>query len=46
MSSFLDSSGRTLFNVDAHRSDGKHFVVSSDELLSAFDELQRQTRFA
>ena len=38
----LDSSGRTMFNVDAHRGDGKRYVVHSDELLTAFDELERQ----
>ena len=29
--------------VDAHRDDGKRFVVRSDELLSAFLELERIT---
>ena len=42
--SLLDSKGRKLFNVDAHRDDGKRYVVSSDELLTAFLELQKQTR--
>ncbi len=28
--SLLDSKGRKVFNVDAHRDDGKRYVVSSD----------------
>jgi hypothetical protein len=38
--SALDSKGRTIWIVDAHR-DGKRFVVRADEKLSAFLELQR-----
>ena len=38
--SALDSEGRTIWNVDAHR-DGKRFVVRADEKLTAFVELQR-----
>jgi hypothetical protein len=34
--SVLDSAGRTIWIVDAHRDNGKRFVVRSDELLSAF----------
>ena len=41
--SALDSGGRTLWIVDAHRDDGKRFVVRSDEMLSAFLELERIT---
>lgn len=41
--SVVNCSGRTLYNVDAHRDDGKHYVVRSDELLTAFLELQSQT---
>ena len=41
--SFLDSHGRTLWNVDAHRDDGKRFVVRADEKLTAFLELERIT---
>ena len=37
----IDSSGRTIFVADAHRDDGKRFVVRSDEKLSAFLELER-----
>jgi hypothetical protein len=40
----IDSSGRPLFSVDAHRDDGKRFIVHSDEMLSAFLELESQTR--
>jgi hypothetical protein len=32
-----------LWIVDAHRDNGKRFVVRSDELLSAFLELERIT---
>lgn len=41
--SVLDSQGRTLWNVDAHRDDGKRYVVRSEELLTAFLELERIT---
>jgi hypothetical protein len=41
--SAVDSEGRTLWIVDAHRDNGKRFVVRSDELLSAFLELERIT---
>jgi hypothetical protein len=34
----------TLFNVDAQRGDGKRYVVRADDLLTAFLELQTQTR--
>jgi hypothetical protein len=39
--SAVDSSGRTIFVVDAHRDDGKRFVARSDEKLTAFLELER-----
>jgi hypothetical protein len=32
----VDAHGRTLWIVDAHRDNGKRFVVQSDEMLSAF----------
>jgi hypothetical protein len=32
--------GRTIFIVDAHRDDGKRFVVRADEKLTAFVELE------
>jgi hypothetical protein len=38
--SAVDSRGRTIFVVDAHRDDGKHFVVRADERLAAFVELE------
>ena len=41
--SAVDSKGRTLWIVDAHRDNGKRFVVRSDEMLSAFLELERIT---
>ena len=39
----IDSEGRTLWIVDAHRDNGKRFVVRSDQILSAFLELERIT---
>ena len=42
--SAVDSEGRTLWIVDAHRDNGKRFAVRSDEILSAFLELERITR--
>jgi len=41
--SAIDSSGRTIRIVDAHLDNGKRFVVRSDELLTAFLELERIT---
>ena len=41
--SAVDSEGRTLWIVDAHRDDGKRFIVRSDEKLTAFLELERIT---
>jgi hypothetical protein len=43
-SSDTDSAGRLLFTADAHRGDGKRFVVHADQMLSAFVELERVTR--
>ena len=40
--SAIDSNGRTIWIVDAHRNDGKRFIVRADELLTAFVELERQ----
>ena len=39
--SAIDSSGRTIWIVDAHGY-GKRFVVRADEILTAFVELERQ----
>jgi hypothetical protein len=41
--SAVDCQGRTIWIVDAHRDNGKRFVVRSDEMLSAFLELERIT---
>ena len=40
--SAIDSHGRTIWIVDAHRGDGKRFIVRADEKLSAFVELERE----
>jgi hypothetical protein len=42
--SAIDSNGRTIFVADAHRDNGKRFIVTADEKLTAFLELQRVTR--
>jgi hypothetical protein len=42
--SAIDSEGRTIWIVDAHRDNGKRFVVRSDEKLTAFAELESATR--
>jgi hypothetical protein len=39
--SAVDSEGRTIWIVDAHRGDGKRFIARSDEKLTAFLELER-----
>jgi hypothetical protein len=39
--SAIDPRGRTIWIADAHRDDGKRFIVRSDELLTAFLELER-----
>ena len=36
-----DSCGRTILIADAHRGDGKQFVLRADEKLTAFVELER-----
>jgi hypothetical protein len=38
--SAIDSNGRTIWIADARRDDGKRFVVHTDELLTAFVELE------
>ena len=40
--SAIDSNGRTIWIVDAHRDDGRRFIVHASEQLSAFVELERQ----
>ena len=42
--SALDSNGRTIWIADAHRDDGKRFVVRADEKLMAFLELESEVR--
>jgi hypothetical protein len=39
--SAIDLKGRTIWIVDAHRDDGKRYVVRSEELLTAFLELEQ-----
>ena len=41
--SAVDRDGRTIWIVDAHRDNGKRFVVRADEKLTAFLELERIT---
>jgi len=36
----VDSRGRTIWIADAHRDDGKRYVVRADEKLTAFVELE------
>jgi len=42
----VDSNGRTIWIADAHRGDGKRFVVRADEKLTAFVELESVIRAA
>jgi hypothetical protein len=42
--SVVDSNGRTIWIADAHRDDGKRFVVRADEKLTAFVELESAIR--
>jgi hypothetical protein len=42
--SAIDSEGRTIWIADAHRDDGKRFVVRADEKLTAFLELEAAIR--
>ena len=44
--SAIDSEGRTIWIADAHRDDGKRFVVRADEMLTAFVELESAIRAA
>jgi hypothetical protein len=39
--SAVDREGRTIFVADAHRGDGRRFVVLADEKRTAFLELER-----
>jgi len=38
----IDSNGRTFWIADAHRDDGRRFVVHADQKLTAFLELESQ----
>jgi hypothetical protein len=38
--SAIDSNGRTIWVADAHRDDGKRFIVHADDILTAFLELE------
>jgi hypothetical protein len=44
--SAIDSNERTFWIADAHRDDGKRFVVRADEKLTAFVELESAIRAA
>lgn len=44
--SAIDANGRTIWIADAHRDDGKRFVVRADEKLTAFLELESAIRLA
>ena len=39
--SAIDRERRTIWITDAHRDDGRRFIVRADELLTAFLELER-----
>jgi hypothetical protein len=40
----MDSDGRTMWIADAHRDDGKRFVVRAEEKLTAFVDLESAIR--
>jgi hypothetical protein len=40
----IDSEGRTIWIAEAHRDDGKRFIVCADEKLTAFLEVESATR--
>jgi len=40
----VDHQGRTIWIADAHRDDGKRFVLRADEKLTAFIELESAIR--
>ena len=42
--SAIDSNGPTIWSADAHRGDGKHFVVRAGEKLTTFLELESAIR--
>ena len=42
--STINPKGQTIFVADAHRDDGKRFIVRADEMLTGFLELESATR--
>ena len=42
--SAIDSNGRTIWIVDAHRDNGQRFIVRAEEKLTAFVELESAIR--
>jgi hypothetical protein len=42
--SAIDSNGRTIWIADAHRDDGKRFVVRAEELLTASIDTTQKDR--
>ena len=38
----INPKGQTIFVADAHRDDGRRFIMRADEKLGAFVELERQ----
>ncbi|PYJ32049.1 MAG: hypothetical protein DME88_12565 [Verrucomicrobia bacterium] len=42
--SAIDSNGQTIWIADAHRGDGRRFVVQADKKLTAFIELESAIR--
>ena len=42
--SAIDSNGRTIWIADAHRDDGKRFLVHADEILTGFLQLDAVIR--
>jgi hypothetical protein len=43
--SAINSNGRTIWIADAHRDDGKRFLVRADEKLTAFVDLEAAIRY-
>jgi hypothetical protein len=43
-SSTVRADGRSMFVADAHRDDGRRFIIHADELLTAFIELEIAVR--
>jgi hypothetical protein len=42
--SAIDCQGRTIWIADAHRGDGRRFIVRADEKLTAFSGLESTAR--